>query len=237
MTGVAPHQQVLDGAVARVNFFAQAIEVFGRDAARDIGETFLKSFAHAQETLPLSQPVSGIRLYLGEIGTGAVNGFAVSEQNTAYFAIDIDTPVEDIIEDIPDTVVHEFAHLAHAQQNPEMFNHKSKQSLFRATIVEGIACHAEYELHDWYSPFDVLDYDKEVRARLSNVLVDVLYDPDYVREMKYYDYLFGDDIFPDRGYVVGHYLVASTVARHGYTIEQLMKITTEEFKQIAETEL
>jgi hypothetical protein len=218
--------------VVKPHFFENAIAAYGYDGAYALGQTMMASLQAAQDRLPLLSPVQGIRpLIHASTESFTIQGYAMSKAGIIELAFAPDVDIGVILSEIPAVIEHETAHIAHAQRNPALWERDAITDIFlvAAALKEGIARHAEYQLSDNYEPGIVLNYRQTKVDKIMGALADALFRAGADQEARHYDFLYGDEAFPDKGYVIGHYVVASMAAVRGSSIRELMELPVEEY--------
>lgn len=218
-------------------FFQDAIAAFGYLDAQELGFTIIESFDAAQEQLPLLKPVTGIRPMVSRLAIHKVGGFAGSD-GIIDLAFPRDMAIQQILEQVPEVIRHETAHVAHNQHSPGFLTDAGRLFLFAAAISEGIADHAVEELYEFTDTQDWdVDYKDESTTEIRGIVSELLRSPPRNQEKIYYEFLFGETDFPLDGYQVGYYLVAAIAHSQKLNLKQLMRLPLPEYVDFVEGEL
>lgn len=223
-------------------FMEELIATYERDGARDICAALISSLADAQQGIPLIRPVRGLELEINEDqGTGrkqAVQPFLSGYLDAIKLVFHPEYDAAEIVRDLPYAAWHETGHIAHYQHNGDFDRYRPRSFWFDEAIKEGVAEHIQYlGLEPGYSA----DFGLRLRLTEARLL------EDGVRELldesgdnqgeRHYEFLFGNDVFPNKGYRLGHFIVANAVLYREYDLVQLLELPFDDFRHFAEHEL
>lgn len=223
---------------AAATFMQDSIRAYGYDKSRSLNTAIIEALSDSQSTIPLLRAVNGLKLMVSDKG---MHAFADIEEGVIEISFDKGEDIDTIIDLVPFAIRHEVAHIAHYQHQPQLDDTgRPHEILWRAVVSEGVASHVEMALIPEYhssgiSPEGV--YDTALVRKIEDGLIDVLYNPGDNQSARYYDFVMGDETFPMRGYEIGIYVVANYVEYSGADYTQLMKVTPDEFREFAETQL
>lgn len=234
-------------ASAEKDFWQEARQHYGTPETKEISDWFLYVLEDSQATLPVSAPLAEVKLGFVETDNfsaqtmRSVTGSAQLQHNGITITFERNAPAEVVIEDIPAAVRHEVAHIAHHQQNPQLFPGEESSYYWYRTILEGVATHAELQLLPNYIPsriYPALSSPSYIGKRaIDEVLAELFYFAPENQGKNIQSYVAADKNFPLRAYVVGQYVVGSMAEAYGLDLQQLMTKTLGEFREFAETEL
>lgn len=222
-----------------IEFFEDAITAYGREGARDICDVLIASIEAARLHVPTQEPLSGLKLAVADMddfdcGTAYI-AFAEVSSRVMKMMLNSTMPVEDILPHIPSGVTHEFGHFDHYRLNPRIYN--APGTFLKYTIREGVAEYCANSQDETYEPGYVYNQFPEVLDKIEETLLEILYYAGEGQQERHYEYVLGDETFVDRGYVVGHAVVANMAVVHGYDMRQLMELSLADWRKFMEYEL
>jgi len=229
--------RVVGGAEAARSLIGDMSAVYGESGAQIISAGLIQGARRGLSELPfVRQP--NITLNIGiltgdQLGLVDKRVFADWTRDRILLAFNADACPDEIAIGMPDAMVHELAHIAHHQQNPERHN---RWTPFSIAITEGIAVYAVgnilADVVDYEENIDPFGYSREViRSELVRIL-EGAYDT-----ASPYDFLLENAELPGIAYSVGHYVVSLAAFDRELDLRQLMQMPIADFEAFARTEL
>lgn len=213
--------------------------MYGDEGARMVGTTIIDMAKMSEPLLPKPDlPVYfkfGISLPPGKHNRNqAIHAWANGEENTILVLLNPNYSSKEVCHDLCYAIPHEYAHLAHHQDNPN-FDSNTSYELFAGAIAEGIANCASSIIRLGH-PGDHMFENAQLCHSLHDELQVLLDTPSGVYDM--YDFKYGNVPRLPRAYTVGQYVVWSYLT---YNLEvgiaNLLEMPLCDFVDFAKSEL
>jgi len=210
---------------------------YGNDEAAQVLDGLIASYEMGHDYLPAVTKLEDVTVVLQENNANwPVVGSANLTTGKLTLRLNMGSTPDEIISELPNTTTHEVAHLVHLQRNPQFFVDRREPSElhFSSAVLEGIAAHAGRSL----GAFTIYSEAMFAQQKVIDALEQLLENPETDQYATYEAFMFGDrDVFSNRGYRVGEYVVSGMARELKLGVSELMDLPLDEFKKFAKGKL
>ena len=223
--------------VRNADLVGSATETYGEHGAEQILDGIIASYEMGHDYLPALTKLDDVTVVLQENNANwPVVGSANLTTGKLTLRLNMGSTPDEIISELPNTTTHEVAHLVHLQRNPQFFVDRREPSElhFGSAVLEGIAAHAGRSL----GAFTIYSEAMFAQQKVIDALAQLLENPEADQHETYEAFMFGDrDVFSNRGYRVGEYVVSGMARELKLGVSELMDLPLDEFKKFAKGKL
>lgn len=214
------------------------IAAYGEGGAYEISATLLGSIQDALRNVPLvRQPDLTIQVgididpFSGR-ETDSLAAYVDSSREIISVILGSTATSGNIVSQLYSSMHHEIGHIAHYQhiEDKDAFY----DSPLGAACKEGVADLAANE--DFGTSIWENDLTESAAVEIAREELDKIFSGAY-DEVDYYDFLFGGDRVPGRGYFVGSYVVSSLALYENLNLKNIMQVPLKRFEDFAKAEL